>query len=75
MTLLYRKKFIIPLTLLVIFLLVTFEPKGYDFIAFALCSLLLSYAGFLRRKNIIDKISIVLGLVLFFVFCILFFIK
>lgn len=75
MTLLYRKEYIIPLIILLIFLLVTFEPKGYDFISFALCSLLLSYAGFVRRKNIIDKIAIGLGLSLFLVFCFLFFIK
>lgn len=35
----------------------------------------LAYAGFLRRKNILDKILIGLGRVLFLVFCILFFIK
>ena len=75
MTLLYRKEYIIPLFMLLIFLLVTFEPKGYDFIAFAICSLLLSYAGFIKRKNIIDKIAIISGLILFLVFCICFFIR
>ena len=75
MTLLYRKEYIIPLACLLIFLLVTLEPKGYDFISLALCSLLLSYAGFIRRKNVIDKIAIVSGLTLFLVFCIFFFIK
>lgn len=75
MTLLYRKQYIIPLIFLLIFLLVTFEPKGYNFISLALCSLLLSYAGFVRRKNLIDKIAIGLGLALFLVFCIFFFVK
>ena len=75
MTILYKKEFIIPLFMLIILLLLIIEPNGYDFIALALSSLLLSYAGFLRRKNILDKISIGLGLVLFLVFCILFIIK
>ena len=75
MTLLSRKEYIIPLIMLLVFLLITFEPKGYDFIAFALCSLLLAYAGFLRRKDMIDKVAIVSGLALFLVFCILFFVQ
>ena len=75
MTLLYKKEYIIPLVMLLLFLLVTFEPQGYDFIAFAICSLLLSYAGFLKRKNIFDKILIISGLILFLVFCICFFIQ
>ena len=75
MTLLYKKEYIIPLVMLLLFLLVTFEPQRYDFIAFAICSLLLSYAGFLKRKNIFDKILIISGLILFLVFCICFFIQ
>ena len=75
MTLLYKKEYIIPLVMLLLFLLVTFEPQGYDFIAFAICSLLLSYAGFLKRKNIFDKILIISGLILFLVFCVCFFIQ
>lgn len=75
MTKLYRKEYIMPLVILLIFLLMTFEPKGYYFISLAFCSLLLSYAGFIRRKNIIDKISIIAGLILFLLVCIYFFIK
>ena len=75
MTVLYKKEFIIPFFMLIILLLLIFEPKGYDYIAFASCSLLLCYAGFIRRKNIIDTIAIISGLILFIVFCICFFIK
>ena len=75
MTVLYRKETIIPVFMLLIVLLMTFEPKGHYYIALALCSLLLSYAGFLKRKNIFDKILIISGLILFLVFCICFFIQ
>ena len=70
-----KRVYIIPLCILIIWLITVFEPKGYYFISLALCSLLLSYAGFIRRKTIIDTVSIFLGLILFLIVCIYFLIK
>lgn len=67
-----KRAFIIPLCILIIWLLTVFEPKGYYFMSLALCSLLLSYVGFIRRKTIMDTISIYLGLILFLISCLYF---
>lgn len=58
-----------------IFLLIMYKPSGYDYIVFAIASVLLAYGGFIRKKNMIDKISVPLGIVLFLVFVILYFVN
>ena len=64
-----------PLIIFIVWLLTIFEPKGYDYIALALSSGLLAFIGYMRRKSVIDKIAIFLGVILFFIFVILYFVK
>lgn len=58
-----------------IFLLIMFKPNAYEYIIFAITSALVAYGGFIRRKNMMDKISVPLGIVLFIVFVILYFVN
>lgn len=58
-----------------IFLLIMFKPNEYEYIIFAITSALLAYGGFIRKKNMLDKISVPLGIVLFLVFVLLYFVN
>ncbi|MFF2178284.1 hypothetical protein ACFVT8_17770 [Lysinibacillus sp. NPDC058147] len=64
-----------PLTIIIVWLLTIFEPKGYNYIALALSSGLLAFIGYMRRKSVIDKVAMFLGVILFFVFVVLYFVK
>ncbi|MGE7997867.1 hypothetical protein ACQKOF_04190 [Lysinibacillus sp. NPDC093190] len=67
--------YVAPLTIIIVWLLTIFEPKGYDYIALALSSGLLAYIGYMLRKSVIDKVAMFLGVILFFVFVVLYFVK
>lgn len=67
--------YVAPLTIIIVWLLTVFEPKGYDYIALALSSGLLVFIGYMRRKSVIDKVAMFLGVILFFVFVVLYFVK
>lgn len=64
-----------PLIIIIVWLLTIFEPNGYDYIVLALSSGLLAFVGYMRRKNVIDTIAIFLGVILFFIFVVLYFVK
>lgn len=67
--------YIVPSVFFIVWLLVIFEPKGYDYIVFAISSALLAYVGYTRRKNMIDKFAILLGIILFIISVVLYFLK
>ncbi|MEK5187251.1 hypothetical protein [Solibacillus sp. FSL W7-1324] len=64
-----------PLVIFIVCLLTIFEPKGYNYIALAISSGLLAFVGYMRSKNFVDKIAIFLGVILFIVFVVLYFVK
>lgn len=67
--------YIAPLIIIVVWLLTVFEPNGYDYLALALSSGLLAFIGYMRRKSVIDKGAMFLGMILFLVFVVLYFVK
>ncbi|WP_107838158.1 hypothetical protein [Metasolibacillus meyeri] len=67
--------YVAPLAIIIVWLLTVFEPKGYNYIALALSSGLLAFIGYMRRKSVMDKFAMFLGVILFFVFVVLYFVK
>jgi len=67
--------YIVSSVFVIIWLLLIFEPKGYDYIVFAISSALLAYVGYTRRENMIYKFAILLGIILFIISVVLYFLK